>query len=123
MSKFEIVSGDIPTGARYDCTFGVVTISHFDYDQQKTVVHQIFDNIASLQQVTEETKTSFAGQLGWGTLGALTFGTVGALAGLLFGGGKSKEICFACEFKTGEKFLAICDPKTYQRFYSEYMQK
>ena len=64
---------------------------------------------------------SVVGALGWGTAGALTFGPLGALAGLVFGGRRPKtsttktDIYFALYLKDGRKYLISSDLYTYQK--------
>lgn len=61
-----------------------------------------------VQVITEENKKSIISATGWGMLGGITFGPLGALAGLVFGG-RYKEHYIACYLKDGRKFLAIVD--------------
>jgi len=68
--------------------------------------------IATLEIATEENLKKMAGAVGWGFLGGLALGPIGALAGVLAGGRKT-ELTFICQFKDGRKFLGQCDPKTY----------
>jgi len=71
-------------------------------------------NIERIEIMTEEKAKSFLGSAGLGIVGGLVFGPIGALAGILAGGNK-REVCFACYLKDGRKFMAITDPKTYQK--------
>lgn len=70
-------------------------------------------NIASIQPVTEENKKSFIGKAGWGLVGGLALGGVGAIAGLLVGGNK-KEIVIAITMKSGENIMATVDQDTFK---------
>lgn len=76
---------------------------------------KLSEEIASVEIVTEENKTSFVGKAGLGLVGAVALGPLGAIAGIL-AGGNSKEVCFMCTLKDGKKFMAIADNKTYQKF-------
>ena len=81
----------------------------------KTEKINITGNLALLEQVTEENKTSILKKAGWGTVGALALGPIGLAAGLWLTG-KSKEICIACELKSGEKFVATVDNDAFKEF-------
>lgn len=73
----------------------------------------IKDHIISVEVLTEESKTSIMGKAGWGALGAIALGPLGLLAGVL-GGGRSKEICVACELDDGRKIIATASASEYQ---------
>ena len=81
----------------------------------KTEKLGITNNLESIEQITEENKNNLLAKAGWGTVGGLLLGPVGIAAGLWFTG-KSKEICIACELKTGEKFVANVDSEVYKEF-------
>ena len=71
------------------------------------------DHIIAADVLTEESKTSILGKAGWGAVGAIALGPLGLLAGVL-GGGRSKEICVACELDDGRKFIATASTSEYQ---------
>lgn len=85
---------------------------------------QVLGNISNITQLTEENKKSLLKKAGWGFAGGVVGGifTGGlAIAGLLAGviaKGNKKEVCFACELHSGEKFLAKTDLETYQKLLS-----
>lgn len=81
----------------------------------KTEKLGITDNLESIEQITEENKNNILAKAGWGTLGLAAFGPIGLVAGLWLTG-KGKEICIACELKSGEKFVASVDKETYKEF-------
>lgn len=68
--------------------------------------------IESLEIATEENLKKLGGAIGWGVVGGLAFGPVGALAGVL-AGGRKHEITFVCLFKDGRKFIGCCSTKTF----------
>jgi len=74
--------------------------------------------VESVELVTEENKKKFVGAGGWGLVGVLTLGPLGALAGILTGGNQT-EVCFAVRSKNGKKFLAKGDLKLYQKLLAE----
>lgn len=71
------------------------------------------DTVESVQIVSEEQKKNLGKTIGLGIVGGIAVGPLGLLAGAL--GGSRKEICFICEFWDGTKFLAVTDPKTFQK--------
>jgi hypothetical protein len=70
-----------------------------------------------MEVVTEENKKSIMKATGWGLLGGITFGPLGALAGLVFGG-RGKQQYIACYLKDGRKFLAVVDGEALMRLKS-----
>lgn len=109
--KFEFIGGNVPkcTLARedhQDCLRYVDPDTGFQYIP-------LVGNIASLQTVTEENKKSFIGKAGWGLVGGVALGGVGAIAGLIAGGNK-KEIVIALSMKTGENVMATVDQDTFK---------
>ena len=70
-----------------------------------------------VENVTEENKKRIISATGWGVVGGLTFGPLGALAGLVFGG-RRKEYCVACYLNDGRKFLAVVDNEGYKSLLS-----
>ena len=69
---------------------------------------------------TEGGNKSIVGAVGWGVAGGLALGPLGGLAGLVFGGRKSKKItsrtniCFALYLKDDRKYLISSDLYTFQ---------
>jgi hypothetical protein len=84
----------------------------------KTEAHRVLDEriplelVDSVQAATQENMKRMAGSVGWGIVGGLALGPVGALAGVLAGGNK-KEITFLCFFRDGRQFVGITDASTY----------
>jgi hypothetical protein len=68
--------------------------------------------IETLEIATEENLKKIGGAIGWGVVGGLALGPIGALAGVL-AGGRKKEITFVCRFKDGRKFIGSCSTKTF----------
>jgi hypothetical protein len=68
--------------------------------------------VAELDVASEESVKRMGGAIGWGLVGGLALGGIGAIAGLL-AGGRSKEVTFVCKFKDGRRLLATTDSKTY----------
>lgn len=107
--KFKFLGGNIPKCElaredHQDC---------FRYIDSGFQYIPLAGNIASIQPVTEENKKSFIGKAGWGLVGGLALGGVGAIAGLLAGGNK-KEIVIAITMKSGENIMATVDQDTFK---------
>lgn len=123
MSHFKILGGDFSKETSLLTTFGVlfqlsVPRPGFTF---KSDTYELKNNLASVEQITEENKTKVLSKAGWTTLGAVALGPVGLIAGLLFGG-NTKYICMAAKLKSGQEFLAECDLQTYQKFYDAYLE-
>ncbi len=71
--------------------------------------------IASLEIATQEHLKEMAGVLAGGIVGAVFFGPIGLLAGMLSGGDKT-AVTFICRFRDGRRFLGRCDAATYAEF-------
>lgn len=70
------------------------------------------DEIEEIIIATEENVKRIGATVGWGTVGAVAFGPLGLLAGLVFGG-KGKDVTFIMKLKDGRKMLATANNKTY----------
>lgn len=111
--KVKVMAGDIPSG-EWEFNMGAL------WGAFETV--QLQGEIKSVQLQTEEGAKDIARTLGWGLAGAITFGPVGALAGLVMGGNR-KEVCALFELKDGRKFLALMDSKIYQQMLALSLSK
>lgn len=123
MSHFKILGGDFSKETSLLTTFGVLfqlSVPRPGFTL-KSDTYELKDNIAKVEQITEQNKTKVLSKAGWTTLGAVALGPVGLLAGLLFGG-NTKYICMAVKLKSGQEFLAECDLQTYQKFYDAYLE-
>ena len=69
-------------------------------------------SIKMLEIASEESVKRIGGTLGWGAAGAVLFGPVGLLAGLL-AGGRGKDVTFVAKFADGRKFMGTTDIKTF----------
>ena len=106
----KVLSGDF--GKNKQAAFGAATgklaISGGFFSSQVYTV----DQIEMLEEVSEENKASVAGKLGWGAAGAVAFGGLGLLAGVLAGGNRNKVV-FAVQFKDGKRALIECSRKEF----------
>ncbi len=55
-----------------------------------------------------------AATAGWGFVGLVALGPLGAIGGMLLGGNK-KEVSFTAELDVGRKFVAVTDSKTWRK--------
>ncbi len=55
-----------------------------------------------------------AGTAGWGVVGLVALGPLGAIGGMLLGGNK-KEVSFTAELDDGRRFMAVTDSKTWRK--------
>jgi hypothetical protein len=72
-----------------------------------------FDKIAAVEPITQESRTSLAGAVGWGAVGTALAGPVGLLAGALLGGKKQDQVV-AVRFTDGRSVLLECPPKDFK---------
>ena len=100
------IAGDFPEISKISC--GQIV---WGWGDAKCV--KLANHIIAADVLTEESKTSILGKAGWGAVGAIALGPLGLLAGVL-GGGRSKEICVACELDDGRKFIATASASEYQ---------
>ena len=73
--------------------------------------------LASVDIATEEAVKRLGGTVGWGVAGAVIFGPIGLLAGLLMGG-RGKDVTFVAVLKDGRKMLATTDSQTFIKIQS-----
>lgn len=114
MATINVLAGDIQKGKwNFSAFLGTTTMN-------KTFGENISlgkANIKSVEMMDEEKRKKLAGTAGWGLVGALALGPVGAIGGMLLGGNK-KEIVFTCELQDGRKFMASTDSKTWIKIQS-----
>jgi hypothetical protein len=112
-SKVKVMAGDFTPG---------------DWEFKGGILWGAFDQINLVGDVksstlqTEESVKKLSETLGWGLAGAVIFGPMGLLAGLVMGGNK-KEVCALTELKDGRKFLAVMDAKIYQQILGYSLSK
>ncbi len=113
MSKIKILAGDVPKqtarlqGERLMCDRGTGqndTATGIDLSQK----------LSSVEIMTDEKVKKLGGTAGWGFVGVLALGPLGAIGGMLLGGNKQR-VTFAAELKDGRRFLAETDGKTWKK--------
>lgn len=124
----KVLGGDFPEGSKVSTGWGSISITTPMLSNEKN--ENIKGKIQYVEIITEENKKKFLGAAGWGLAGAIGAGfltggiglLIGGLAGVLKGG-RSKEICFACQLKDGRKFIAITEPKVFQKILGDSISK
>lgn len=71
------------------------------------------DNVKTIEMLDEEKRRKLSSMMGWGFLGAITLGPLGALGRLLFS--NKREITFVCELKDGRRFMAVCPSSLWKK--------
>jgi hypothetical protein len=104
MSHIEVLAGDLPKGKHLYFMGAIGSIAHEM-------------NVIEIQVATEQTIRKISAKLGWGLVGGLALGPIGAVAGLIFGGNK-KEVTFIARLKNGKSFLGKTDPKSFEKLQS-----
>lgn len=109
MSKITLLAGDFQKSrsARFGGGCFLFTYGIFKSETIKAT------ELQELEVASEESLKRLGGTLGWGIVGGLALGGVGALAGLLVGG-RSKEVTFVAKFKDGRKLLATVESTTFK---------
>jgi hypothetical protein len=108
MAKIKIHAGNFKKGS-YFFSWGAL---HMLTDAHPIKGENIIDSLIEIQLATENNIKKMGGTIGWGVTGALIFGPVGILAGLLLGS-KKKEITFVAKFSDNKMFLGTTDYKTF----------
>lgn len=109
--SFEILAGDFTKGGNAQFisdTFILPVPGEWGRIDIKT------SQIEELSVATEESLKKMGGAIGWGLVGGVALGGIGALAGLL-AGGRKKEVTFICKFKDGRKMMAKADNKIFEK--------
>lgn len=109
MATINILAGDIQKGK-------------WEFYGFATSINQTFGesiglskiNVKSIEMIDEEKRKKLAGTAGWGLVGAVALGPLGAIGGMLLGGNK-KQVVFTCELKDGRKFMATTNSKIWTK--------
>lgn len=125
--KFKVIASDLPKEFELDFENNKLC-----FKKKKDLVECVYisGEVADIQQITEENKQSLLKKAGWGVVGGVVGGIIaaplavtGLLAGVIAKGNK-KEVSFACELKSGHKFVAVADSNNYQKLLTQlYMEK
>ena len=110
MKKITIHAGDFLEGDGFYSSDTLILRSEKNRSGEVIRVRRL----VTVEIATEETVKKIGGTIGWGVAGAVIFGPVGLLAGLLLGG-KKKEVTFVAKFRDGRKLLATTDSKTFTK--------
>lgn len=109
--SFEIIAGDFKKGGNAQFvgdTFVLPVPGKLLREDVK------ISNVETIEIATEDNLKKMGGAIGWGLVGGIALGGIGALAGVL-AGGRKKEVTFICKFKDGRKMLAKADGKVFEK--------
>jgi len=108
MATINVLAGNIQTGKWNYVGFGCVLMK-YGFGEEINLGKL---NVKNIEMIDEEKRKKLAGTAGWGLVGAVALGPLGAIGGMLLGGNK-KQVVFACELQDGRKFMATTDSKTW----------
>lgn len=111
MAKIKVLGGDLHNAAwtvRDDVLVIGSTPAHPWVGERLTLT----DGLISIEQLSSERLKKLSGTAGWGFLGYMVLGPLGAIGGMLVGGNRT-DVTFAAELGDGRKFVAQTDPKTF----------
>lgn len=91
-----------------------ITISYSAGWFKKTEIHVTTDLI-EWEQITEQNKQKFGASMGWGALGAVLVGPLGAVAAAYLGGRK-KKVVVACKFTENRRCALELSPDEFMIF-------
>lgn len=111
MSTINVLAGNIKKGKwNFNGFIGNVSMNQTFGENINLGKYSVKD----ISLLDEEKKKKLAGTAGWGFVGALALGPLGAIGGILLGGNK-KNITFVCELEDGRKFMAETDSKVWKK--------
>jgi hypothetical protein len=119
MAKIRVIAGDIDEG-----DWSVTTwLDTFVISRASTKAHpwrgesiDLKQLLKSAETVNQEQVKKLSGTLGWGFLGHLALGPLGAIGGMLIGGNRT-QVLFAAELRDNRRFLASTDFDTWTQLY------
>ncbi|MFA4941015.1 MAG: hypothetical protein WC582_00225 [Patescibacteria group bacterium] len=114
MATINVLAGNIKKGKWHFYGFFGSTVMNRDFGEDIELSKY---NVKSIEMINEEKRKKLAGTAGWGLVGAVALGPLGAIGGMLLGGNK-KEVIFTCELEDGRKFMASTDSKTWIKIQS-----
>ena len=109
MGNVVVIAGDIKKGM---WTFSGQTLTEDKFTAPERI--NLKTHLLAISSVDETAEKSLGGAAVAGIAGAVLFGPLGALGGMLVGGNK-KGVSFAAELSDGRKFLAKADSRIYTR--------
>lgn len=109
-----VIAGDYEKTAIITTFLSTITLSFYKDIIRKTEEVDLTKNLAAIEILTQENKTSIASKAGYGIIGSIALGPVGALAGLLAGGNKTK-IFFTITIADGRQFVVEGKVEDYKK--------
>ena len=109
-------AGDFPEGTIATDSAGILALmvppEPGSFHLLPPAIH-VNEHISEVSLVTEENKSHIGAKLGWGGVGLVALGPIGAIAGLLLGG-NGTEVCVMDKLTDGRKFMTVCSTAAYQ---------
>lgn len=94
-----------------------IALSYTDKNGKFHVI-RIEKDLVLWEQITKENKYKFGASMGWGFLGAVLLGPIGAIAGILLKG-KTKRCTVACTFTENRRCAIEMSPEEFTAFQFE----
>ena len=118
MAKIKVLAGDFlkAEGSFNWDTLYLKTEKHLIMGERINV-----SELETIEPASEDNVKKIGGTLGWGAVGGLAFGPLGALGGIILGG-KGKEVTFVAQFKDGRKLMATTDSETFKKLQAAVFQ-
>ncbi len=113
MAKVKVLAGKGFNAGDGSLMFGILSLPSPQPTTGKLEALSL-NRLASVQIATEDKVKKMSGSFGWGAVGLIALGPLGALAGVLAGGNK-KEVTFIADFRDGRQILASTDGKTFTK--------
>ena len=91
-----------------------IALSYTDKNGKFRVI-RVDKDLEVWEQITEENKFKFGPSMGWGFLGAVILGPIGAIAGILLKG-RAKQCTVACVFTESRRCAIEMSPEEFTTF-------
>lgn len=109
--QFKLISGDYEG---HDAMFSSGKFMFMPKGKILVAKAYIKANVEMVEQLDEQNIKQVLGTLGWGTVGLIALGPLGAIGGMLIGG-KNKKIIFVVKFNDGKKIMGETDAKLFNK--------
>lgn len=119
MSRIKILAGDFSRQAGGEFKKDILYLTPDGADAPRP--YNGID-IAELHLADERAGIKIFGAVGWGALGAVLAGPVGAAVGGLLGG-RGERVTFIAVFNNGRKLMAECEKKTWLALMAQHFGK
>lgn len=118
MAKIKVLAGDFNKHGANSYSFGSFVLVPKESTWGKSKSYTAKRGLKSISEASEETGVRVFGAVGWGTVGVILAGPVGAIIGGIIGG-RGKKITFIAEFTDGKKLMGEMDSKAWTKVMAE----